>query len=106
MDAFSPSTLDGHKHVQHHVEDYFTADEAPHQTKEEPPPPEIKEEEVWADAVAPVAEGTESQLSGKSRLPREVERMVDQLYESTWNLKVSMDPCLASGCGPGEVGYS
>ena len=85
MDAFAPDTFDGRIPEQHHVEDYYSASEQPEErpkTPEAPPPPEA---EVWAEAVE--APSAESKKSSKSKLSREVERIVDQLYESTWNLK-------------------
>jgi len=89
MDAFSTDTFDGHKHEQHHVEDILAEQNAPQtplqQPPEEPPPPP-KQEEPWQEAVAPEVPA-ESRASSKSKLDPEVERLVDQLYESTWNLK-------------------
>ena len=85
MDAFQPDTFDGHKHIQHHVEDYFEG-EQPSPSPPEPDPAPPPEQEAWKEAVAPEI-STESRASSKSKLHPEVERLVDQLYESTWNLK-------------------
>ena len=88
MDAFQADTFDGHKHEQHHVEDILAAQvEVPAPTEPPPEPaPEKKPDEPWQEAVAPEVPA-ESRASSKSKLGPEVERLVDQLYESTWNLK-------------------